>query len=104
MLRDLVWILENICCGGYKVALFRAAFLVTFFGVFRISELVPGSHRYSSVRSLELQDTHWEAQAAILNLHPLSYGRVASPGSACGGFEGMNGYKTREGWVPLYAQ
>jgi hypothetical protein len=43
MLGDLCTALNAVCTSGYETRLFRALFLVAFFGLFRISELVATS-------------------------------------------------------------
>ncbi|XP_018123191.1 uncharacterized protein LOC108719089 [Xenopus laevis] len=45
MLTDLLRVLEGICFSQYEVHLFRLAFLLAFFGAFRIGELVSPSKR-----------------------------------------------------------
>lgn len=42
-LRGLVRILGGICFSAYEIALFRAAFVLAFFGAFRVGELVSSS-------------------------------------------------------------
>lgn len=50
LLNDLVSACRQVCLSSFKVQLFRTAFLLAFFGAFRISELVAfNRHSHSSL-------------------------------------------------------
>lgn len=68
-------VLNQICRSRQDTVLFKAAFLVGFFGAFRVSELVPGSTGDTSRRALKWRDL----QSLIVRILKTDWGAWVGP-------------------------
>ncbi|XP_073481634.1 integrase/recombinase xerD homolog [Aquarana catesbeiana] len=66
ILQGVIAQLERVCSSGYEVLLFKVAFLLAFFGAFRIGELVSPSKRVQG--GLSYQDVKCETEVLQLYL------------------------------------
>lgn len=64
LLQELVEGLHRVCSSEYEVRLFTVAFVLAFFGAFRIGELVSKNKR--GVGGLQFSDVTWSAEGVQL--------------------------------------
>ncbi len=60
ILQRIVSVLPSVCASTYEVILFRAAFLLAFFGFLRVSEFTCEKNQVNTGRTLSLRDVHLE--------------------------------------------
>ncbi|XP_054856230.1 integrase/recombinase xerD homolog [Eublepharis macularius] len=68
ILERVLQALPNLCWSAFEVQLFRAAFLITFFGAFRVSEVASGSRSDMSGRALAVSDITCSPRRATIRL------------------------------------
>ena len=67
MLSSICCKLTEICHSHYEMLLFKAAFTLAYYGLFRVSELVYTSHTYKD-RPLQLSDVSYDTRNKVLIL------------------------------------
>ncbi|XP_071086522.1 uncharacterized protein, partial [Haliotis cracherodii] len=68
LLSVIVTALPVVCASVYETSLFTAAYLLAFFGFFRISELVAGSAKDFSHKACLLSDIHVAADISHITI------------------------------------
>lgn len=66
ILRGIVEQLGEVCVSAYEVTLFKVAFVLAFFGAFRISELVSPSKKVQG--GIGFQEVQWEEEGVAIFL------------------------------------